>query len=283
MTGSDPGSADVSNMTIAHISDLHFGRIAHPDVVDALVAEVNERPADLVVLTGDLTQRARHREFEALQAMMASISPPILVVPGNHDVYPWWRPIRRLTTPLQRYKKYVTDDLAPTFERNGVAVLGITTAYGPTIKGGRVGPEDRQAIRDYFGTVESSAFKVLLLHHHLTKLRSLGPHDVAGQARHTLDTAAESGVDLILCGHLHVSHIEPLKIIPGKKRMVIASAGTATSNRWRAPYRPTNFYNVITVGLDDFLVEERRYVPTEGWFRQDSTTRFERATTPTVD
>ena len=264
-------------MTIAHISDLHFGRIAHPGIVDALVSEVNEAAADLVVLSGDLTQRAREREFAAAQSMLSSVDVPTLVVPGNHDVYPWWRPFRRIVTPLRRYKEYVTDDLAPTFESDGVAVLGITTAYGLTVKGGRVGPRDREAIRSFFGPGGPSTFKVLVLHHHLTELRSLGPHDVARQARRTLDTAAECGVDLILCGHLHISHIEPLKIIPGKQQIVVASAGTATSNRWRAGNGATNFYNVISVEDDAFEIEERRYVPEEEDFVRAGRTRFDRS------
>jgi 3',5'-cyclic AMP phosphodiesterase CpdA len=117
---------------------------------------------------------------------------------------------------------------------------------------------------------------VLVLHHHLTEIRSLGPHDVAGQARKTLDTAVEMGVELILCGHLHVSHIEPLTIIPREHRIVVASAGTATSNRWRSPHGPTNFYNLITIAGETFQIEERRYVPAKEHFVRDSTTRFDR-------
>jgi len=264
-------------MTIAHLSDLHFGRIAHPGIVAALVREVNENGIDLVVLSGDLTQRARAAEFEGAKRMLAAIEPFTLVVPGNHDVYPWWRPYRRLATPLRRYTQHITDDLAPTFEGDGVSVLGLSTAYGATIKGGRVGPADREALRQHFASCDETVFKVLVLHHHLTEIRSLGPHDVAGQARKTLDTAADLGVELILCGHLHVSHIEPLTIIPGAHRIVVASAGTATSNRWREPTGPTNFYNIVTVEGDAFHIEERRYVPAEDRFVRDSTTRFERA------
>lgn len=270
-------------MRIAHFSDLHFGRIAHPSVVEALVAEVNEGDVDLAVLSGDLTQRARHEEFVAAREMMEALAPPALVVPGNHDVYPWWRPLKRLRTPLARYCEYITEDLAPSFAADGVSVLGITSAYGPTIKGGRVRAEDRRAIRDHFASVEASRFKVLVLHHHLTKMKGLGPHDIVGQARRTLDTAVEEGVDLVLCGHLHVSLIEPVEMIPGDHRVVVASAGTATSNRWRTSHPPINFYNVITVTPEAFLVEERRFVPEERGFTRDGVTQFERSGPVNVD
>lgn len=269
-------------MRIAHLSDLHFGRIAHDGIVDALVSEVNREALDLVVLSGDLTQRARHHEFEQARALLRALEPPLLVVPGNHDVYPWWRPVRRLSTPLHRYRRYVTDDLTPTFEAEGIAVMGISTAHGFTIKGGRVRARDRRALRQYFGSTPDGAFKILVLHHHLTELRSLGPHDVAQRARRTLDAAAEEGVDLILCGHLHISHIEPLTIIPGDHRIVVASAGTATSNRWRSPRGPTNFYNLITVEDTAFRIEERRYVAEEEHFVPDSTIRFNRISSPEV-
>lgn len=264
-------------MRIAHFSDLHFGRIAHSGVVDALVEEVNRQDVSLAVLSGDLTQRARPREFEAAQDLLAALEPPTLVVPGNHDVYPWWRPIRRLRDPLARYRRYITEDLAPTFDADGVAVLGVTTAYGLTIKSGRVGASDREAIRNYFGGMGERRFKVLVLHHHLTKMRSLGPHDIVGQARRTLQTAVEEGVDLILCGHLHVSLIEPVEVIPADHRVVVASAGTATSNRWRTNHEATNFYNLITVTPEAFAIEERRYVPGDGQFARDGVTRFDRS------
>ena len=262
-------------MTIAHLSDLHFGRISHPGIVDALVTEANAPDVDLVVVSGDLTQRARPREFSAAQEMLASIAPPTLVVPGNHDVYPWWRPVRRLWTPLHRYKQAITDDLAPSFETDGVAVLGITTAHGATIKGGRITDGDRAAVREYFAGVPAAAVRVLVLHHHLTKIRSVGRHDVARYARKTLDMAAAMGVDLILCGHLHVSHVETLTI--KGHRMVVASAGTATSNRWREPTGPVNFYNRITFEPESFAIEERRFVPKGACFVRDGRTRFERA------
>jgi len=267
-------------MTIAHLSDLHFGRIAHDGIVEALVAEINARADDLVVLSGDLTQRARPSEFDAARAMLARLEPPTLVVPGNHDVYPWWRPVRRLWSPLRRYRQYVTDDLTPRFAHDGVAVLGISTAYGATIKGGRVGNAARRAIRDVFGAHDEATFKILVAHHHLSTLRSLGVHDIAGQAQRTLDAAVDTGVHLILCGHLHVSHVEPLQVVPAPRRIVVASAGTATSNRGRSPDGPTNRYNVVTVGAHAFQIEERRYVPGDDQFVSDGTTQFDRSASP---
>ena len=262
---------------IAHVSDVHFGRITHPDIVEALIDEVNGQDVDLVAVSGDLTQRARHHEFEAAARMLDAFHPPTLVVPGNHDVYPWWHPVARLTHPLRRYRRYIDDDLWPSFERTGVSVLGLNSAYGRTVKGGRIGSSAREHLRAYFEAQPEKAFKILVVHHHLTRIQALGPHDVARQARKTLDIASDVGIDLILCGHLHISHIEPVVIVPADGRIVIASAGTATSNRGRRSNRDTNFYNLVEIADEAFTIEERRYDTTARRFIRDEITRFDRS------
>jgi 3',5'-cyclic AMP phosphodiesterase CpdA len=131
-------------------------------------------------------------------------------------------------------------------------------------------------MRDFFEQLDVGVFKVLVVHHHLTQIQALGPHDIAHNARISLEVAGAVGIDLILCGHLHISHIEPIEILPANHRVVIASAGTATSSRGRGRHRMTNFYNVISMDGAAFTVEERRYDPDEEKFISDRTTRFER-------
>jgi len=266
----------VDTACIAHLSDLHFGKIAHPGIVNAIVQEVNTRDLDLVAISGDLTQRARKAEYKAASSMLRAFEVPFVVVPGNHDVYPWWRPIHRLLMPLRRYHRHISEVDSPTFHRPGLAVLGINSAHGRTVKGGRIGSVEQENISEFFERLDTSVFKVLVVHHHLTQIQALGPHDVARNARKALQLAGRVGVDLILCGHLHVSHIEPIEIMPENYRVVIASAGTATSSRGRGERRMTNFYNVISIDEHVFTVEERRYDPDEQIFVSDRTTRFER-------
>lgn len=262
---------------IAHVSDIHFGRITHPEIVDALVDEVNGFGVDLVAVSGDLTQRARTMQFQAASAMLEAFAAPTLVVPGNHDVYAWWYPVSRWFRPLRRYKRHISADLSPTFERDGLAVLGINSAHGRTVKGGRIGPIARRKIATFFQDKDETVFKVLVVHHHLTKIQALGSHDVVRKARRVLDTAVASGVDLILCGHLHVSHIEPVEVVPARHRIVIASAGTATSNRLRGGMRRANFYNLIEITPGHFSIEERLFDPDRHAFITDQKTKFTRS------
>lgn len=264
-------------IAIAHLSDLHFGKIAHAGIVNAIVREINARSPDLVAISGDLTQRARRIEYQAASALLKAIKPPTLVVPGNHDVYPWWMPFSRIFRPLGRYRRHISDDDEPAFQMPGLALLGINSAHGRTVKGGRIGSRERARIAEFFEGLDSGVFKIVLVHHHLTLIQALGPHDIARNAQKTLELAGEVGVDLVLCGHLHISHIEPIEIVPEQHRVVIASAGTATSSRGRRKHRMTNFYNMVSIQEDAFFVEERRYDPETDQFITDCTTRFERS------
>ena len=245
-------------LRIAHLSDIHFGRIAHPGIVEDIIEDVNSAGVDLIAISGDLTQRAIHRQFQACMEMLNEFTAPLLVVPGNHDVFPWWRPILRLSRPLSMFKQYLGSEMIRSFEMDGVAILGINSAHGKTIKGGKIEPEVSKAIKTYFSGKGKGVFKILMLHHHLKKLKALMPHDTVQDADHHLGVALEAGINLILCGHIHISHVESLdneRAAP----IVIASAGTATSSRGRRSNRRKNYYNIIDIFDTHFTIEERVY------------------------
>ena len=262
-------------MRIAHLSDIHFGSITLPGVVDDLVTDVNSAGADLIAVSGDLTQRAIHRQFRAFMELVDRFSAPVLVVPGNHDVFPWWKPVSRLSRPLSLYKKYLGDEMVRSFEFGDVAVLGINSAHGKTIKGGKIDPEISEAIQTYFSSKDDSVFKVLVLHHHLKRLEALMPHDTVQDADYHFDIAVKLGINLILCGHIHISHVESLDS-EGDKKVVIASAGTATSRRGRRSNKRKNYYNIIDIFDAYFTVEERNYDPTRRLFASARKTQFDR-------
>lgn len=282
------------SLRIAHLSDIHFGRIAHPSIVDVILRDVNAADVDLVVASGDLTQRARTHEFRSARAMLDAFEAPVLVVPGNHDVRAWWHnPFERVWRSSKRFKRFITEDLTPTFSissspsskddtRVELAVFGLNSAHGVTIKGGKIRPEHVEAMRAYFAEQSSSTFRVLVLHHHLMRLEALGDHDVSRGAHAALEAARQAQVDLVLCGHLHRSHVQPVELVPptdaeaAGHRMVIASAGTATSNRGRGDNANVNFYNWITIGAARFRVEERQFDPERQVFVPLATVEFDR-------
>ncbi len=262
-------------MRIAHLSDLHFGRISQPGILEALASDVNEAHADLVVISGDFTQRALHRQFRDARTWLAKLRAPQLVVPGNHDVFPWWRPGARVFSPLSRYRVYLGPEMTRTFKKEGLAVLGINSAHGRTIKGGRITRASQEAITAFFSDTAPSDFKILTLHHHLVPLEGLMPHDVAEFGSKTFEIALKSGVNLILCGHIHVSHVETLDGNDGQD-LVVASAGTATSSRGRRSNKFQNFYNLIDVTPSQFFIKERQYMPDQSIFIETRVNRFDR-------
>ena len=184
-------SASSDSICLAHVSDIHFGRISDPSIVASLVGQINKADVDLVVVSGDLTQRAFPHQYRAATGMLAAFDAPSIVIPGNHDVYPWWRTYSRLFVPLRRYRNYISQNLTPSFTKPSLAVLSINSAFGRTIKGGRIDESQRQAMRTFFQAVPKDAFRILSVHHHLTQIQAIGNHDVAIGGAETLLCAAE--------------------------------------------------------------------------------------------
>ncbi|MFN3388038.1 MAG: metallophosphoesterase family protein, partial [Allosphingosinicella sp.] len=151
--------------TIAHLSDVHFGK-HDPAIVEALEAFLIARRPDLVVISGDFTQRARVEQYREACLWMERLEEAglaILAVPGNHDV-PLYDVVRRFVRPLHRYKRFIDDDLCPWYEDDELAVLGINTARSLTIKDGRINREQMEIIRERFAAVTPRKTKILVTH-----------------------------------------------------------------------------------------------------------------------
>ena len=137
---------------LLHLSDLHFGRV-DDSLVEPLRRAAQAIAPDLVVISGDFTQRARRVEYRAARRFLDSLSSPRLVVPGNHDI-PLWDVIRRFVSPLGRYRHYITDDLAPFYVDDEIAVLGINTARSLTRKYGRINARQMARAREVFAEAD---------------------------------------------------------------------------------------------------------------------------------
>lgn len=223
---------------IAHLSDIHFG--AHdPKIVAATEAWLRERQPDLVIISGDLTQRARVDQFRQAAAYLnrlRSAGFPTLMVPGNHDV-PLYDIIRRLAAPLDRYKRYISDDLSPWFENDEVAVLGINTARSLTVKDGRINREQIAMLQDRFAAVPPSKTRILVTHHPLYAM-PIGEggelSEAVGRHRDAVDAVCKAGVHLALAGHFHRTYAEAAgKMVERAGTVLVMQAGTATSTRLR--------------------------------------------------
>lgn len=236
---------------LVHLSDLHFG--AHDDrLVEGVVRRVDEDKPDLIVISGDFTQRARTEQFQEACRFLDRLREKghdVLGVPGNHDV-PLYDVLRRFLSPLTRYRRYIDDTLCPFHEIDGVTVLGINTARSFTFKEGSVSHEQMEFIRKTFERADAGHMRVLVTHHPLFALRigdELTP--AAGRSEMALDAIGDAGVDLLLAGHNHhASAHDARDLVTRAGPALVVQAGTATSTRVRE--QPQSF-NRIDIDGDD--------------------------------
>ena len=259
--------------TLVHLSDLHFGR-TDPLLIEPLLAAVARIAPDTVVVSGDLTQRAKAAEFEAARAFLDRLPHPLIVVPGNHDV-PFYRVWERFLSPLGKYKRHVTSDLEPAFVDDEIAVLGVNTARSLTFKGGRVNEEQIEVIRSRLAPLPETLTRIVVTHHPFDLPDDPGNGELVGRAGLAMAVFAECGVDLLLAGHFHSTQSGETSArypLEGYSALVV-QAGTATSTRGRGE---ANSFNAIRVGGDEIVVEPWEWRPEGGEFVAVAEERFRR-------
>jgi 3',5'-cyclic AMP phosphodiesterase CpdA len=190
---------------VVHLSDIHFGRVDRATIGPLAEAICRVSP-HLVAISGDLTQRARWREFAAARAFLDSLTFPQLVVPGNHDV-PLFNVFARFLTPLARYKHAISDNLAPVHRDDEMIVVGVNTARSWTWGEGRINESQVDQLVTHLSGVPREVIRIVVTHHPFDLPEGVREERLLGRAEMAMKKLSAAGADLFLAGHLHISHI----------------------------------------------------------------------------
>lgn len=255
-------------VSVFHVSDLHFGRPAVPEQIEAIEEIIQAEKFDVVAISGDHSQRARAGEFQRAAVFIrdAEKVSKVLTIPGNHDVA-WWRAplgFGKKAKVYEWYRRFITPDLEPVLRVPGATFVGLNTSHGVTRRTltwnlrdisiiGDVKRGQLTKAKEAFGKSPVSDGRVIVMHHNPVRGQLSGRHGLKNTQK-ILGNFAEMGVDLVLCGHDHQESVHYIEHT--KKGTVISTAGTV-SNRSRGG-RPSSV-NII------FIKQETIEVVTRIW------------------
>jgi len=278
------GPGGIVTVQLLHVSDPHFGGLADVGQVEALEAMIPDLRPDAVVLSGDLTQRARHGEFQRARAFVnvASKSAPVYVLPGNHDVAWWWRPFFPFGRGAlyRKYRRYFGEELTPTLTIPGAVIAGALTANGvgwlsltwrprDLAVMGHLPKREFLRVQKVFAEAPLGLARVLVVHHNVLRgeiSRRMG----LARWRQAQRRILASGAEVVLCAHDHQEGAEMLG-----DRVVISTASTV-STRARGGL-PASF-NFVTIEPTAVQITFFRWDRERGRFQPSDTFAFARAT-----
>lgn len=255
---------------IAHISDLHFGR-TNEAALAALTSTLDAERPELIVITGDLTQSGRRREYREAAAFLQGLHGPFLAVPGNHDA-PVYNLALRFLKPWSRYEKHVGAAAIQCVSIGPVSFIGVNSARRAQPRmdwsHGRL-PKSIIEASTAIARQENDAGRqvILALHHPVAPGPGKAGAQIVRNGEYALQQFAENGVSAILTGHVHVATAAPLASTDG--RILSIQAGTAVSTRERGEQAS---FGMLDISKDEILLTTRRF--SSGSFKTEPAQAF---------
>lgn len=231
---------------VLQISDTHFGtERAH--VVEALLAMAARERPDIVVLSGDITQRARHAQFAAARRLVERLAAPaLLAIPGNHDI-PLFNLPARVLAPYGAWKRVFGADLEPFHEAEDLLIIGVNTTRAYRHKHGELSARQVSRVAARLRAASPGKLRIVVTHHPMDVTHATDEVDrVRGHARAAREWA-DAGADLVMGGHIHLPFVTDMRQrMPALARPLwVVQAGTAVSHRVRRGGGEANSVNVI--------------------------------------
>jgi 3',5'-cyclic AMP phosphodiesterase CpdA len=277
-----------STVTIAHLSDLHFGGFADLKQIEALDGFLPTLNPTAVAVSGDLSQRARHGEFQAAHLFLKRLRvvAPTLVVPGNHDIE-WWKSPLGLLGEQRKYAKYTRyfgTDLRPVLEVPGAVIVGALSSYGVAFGSltlrlrdlavkGHLPRSETNRVKKIFDAVPPGVARVMVFHHNVLA-GGLSRRMGLARWRSAHKRLLATGADVILSGH---DHQEGAGQIQGA--LAVSTSGTHSS-RVRGG-RPSVF-NLVKIDAQAVHIQHFRWVSGDRQFIPSDTFSFARRGPPQV-
>ena len=218
---------------IFHLSDIHFG-LENNRALDWVKQEIAEQRPDAVAITGDLTMRARHREFAAATQWINSLAAPVTVEVGNHDM-PYFNLLERFLTPYKRFRG-MKEKVEQELDLGSLAIVPLKTAVRmqPRLNWSK-GWVSRDALDRCLSALDAlpAGTRALVAVHH--PLREVGTQGTAltKHGDRALRELARRNVTAVLSGHVHDAFDIMEETTEGAVRMI--GAGTLSQRTRSTP------------------------------------------------
>jgi len=240
--------------TLLQISDLHFGT-EQPEVMAALLKLAQEQRCNLVVLSGDITQRARAAQFAAAREFVDRFNLPFVAIPGNHDI-PLFNLWARFMRPYRGHIAAFGNDLEPVHSSDDLIVIGVNTTRRYRHKNGEVSAAQILRIAQILERSSAAQLRVIVVHQPVAVTRDEDITNLLRGREAALERWSAAGADIVMGGHIHLPYV--LKLSTLKRPMWAVQAGTAVSSRIREGI--PNSVNLLRWGpgsIEDSCVVER--------------------------
>jgi 3',5'-cyclic AMP phosphodiesterase CpdA len=274
----------VTDVSLVHLSDLHFGGLADLTQVEALEAFVPTLGANAIVISGDLTQRARHGEFQRALVFVQRVREhaPTLVIPGNHDLE-WWKSpfgVRGTRVKYAKYRHYL-GDVRPVLEIPGAVIAGALSSYGIALGSltwnlrdvavkGHVPRSETNRVKRVFARAPADAARVLVIHHNILP-GALSRRMGLAWWRSAQRRLVATGADVVLCGHDHQE---------GAGQVDAMTVSTSGTHSFRSRHGRPSVFNVVRVEAFVVHVQHYRWEAAERRFVESDRFSFARRAAP---